>query len=115
MIKEISGFYCYPVSADHNAAAADPGKQRQTLAVTVSENVTEDNNRGRDSKGLLPVGLDCHGKLFKNPLLCHGNIVTAGIFDHIHHLISLADDLVRALGVFRIGSQTHAAADLKVQ
>src|ERR1700741_3431226 len=53
--------------------------------------------------------------LLQDPLLGHGNVVTRGVLDHVHHLVGLADDLVRALGVFGIRRQPHAAADIEVQ
>ena len=43
----------------------------------------------------LPLrGIGMKKKLLQDALLGHGDIVTAGIFDHIHHLVGLADDLM---------------------
>ena len=53
--------------------------------------------------------------LFQHPLLRHGDIVSAGVFYHIHHLVGLANDFVGALGVFRIRGEPHAATDVQIQ
>lgn len=57
-----------------------------------------------DQKGLL-----------QHALLGYGDIVASGVLDHVHHLVGLTDDLVRALGVFRIRRHAHAGADVEIQ
>jgi hypothetical protein len=81
-------------------------------------------NRAEEAFGEEQVLEDCRvpslalgiseKSLFQHPLLRHGDIVSAGVFHHIHHLVGLADDFMGALGVFRICRQPHAATDVQV-
>ena len=53
--------------------------------------------------------------LLQHALLGDGNVVAGGVLDHVHHFVGLADDLVRALRVFRISRNAHASADIQIQ
>src|SRR5438477_5709854 len=56
----------------------------------------------------------CSLQLLQQPLLGHGDVVAGGVFHRVHHLIRLADDLVRALGVVGIRGQSERGADVQV-
>lgn len=58
---------------------------------------------------ILLDSLLCIDSLPRSPLLLHyaplgdANVVSCGVLDQVHHFVSLADHVMRGLGVVRVG------------
>ena len=53
--------------------------------------------------------------LLHDAALGDADVVAGGVFDEVHHFISLADNVVRSFRIMRIGGNAHGSANVKVQ
>src|SRR5205809_743965 len=54
-----------------------------------------------------------NSRLPNNPLLRHRDVIAGIVLHHVHHLVSLADDLMGALRIFRIAGHPKTSADFQ--
>jgi len=65
--------------------------------------------------GLRALGVQSFLVLLQHSLLGDGDVVAGGVLDHVHHLVGLADDVVRRLGVMGIGGEANRRPNVQIQ
>src|SRR5215469_3677731 len=101
------------------AVDAQPSIPAQAAPQTSQSIVDWHQDRGKqagdqnDEKSYQGIHIQEAGILLHHALLGNSDIVAAGVFHHIHHLVGLTDDFVRALRVFGIAGHAHAGSDIE--